>query len=402
MAVEQGGKEELDENIREARPSDADDITEAFLNEYEKYYGKFVDSDELEHFLSVMNSEIEEDVDDIPEEWGIEDWESEMAPELVETVEDSDGEFVGVGAIKFQDNLAELGSTIIREDRRGAVSEASGRTVYDELFVDRLDKAGEMVQDDESPVDIVYTQLLADKSGATQHVADKHGFAVTGVYDKKFPMAYRGKGRVTVVDMIWADSHIENNQEQVYVPESAREIVTTARDNINAKRSEGLEQITRTVNTEHSSHQDRNYKVKPKAVGDPMNFAEIQIVEDEDGDYSWNEVLNEIGEAQDQIQEDEQDEDYWIGLTLDANSPYLPSAAEEFEGLGFEYAGFNPGKIDTGDENRDALEMQYRPSTESYEKQFVNEAADFIRDTGMEHSETEASTGYDSTELMEI
>ena len=398
MAIE----EQLEETIRKARPSDADDITEAFLSEYEDYYGKFVDSEELEQFLSVMNDEIEEDLDEIPEEWGLEDWESEMAPELVETVEDSNGEFIGVGAIKFQDNLAELGSTIIREDRRGAVSEASGRKVYDELFVDRLDKASRMVEDEESPVDIVYTQLLADKSGATQHVADKHDFAVTGVYDKKFPMAYRGKGRVTVVDMIWADSHIENDQQQVYVPEHAEDIVTTARDNINAKRSDDLEPISREVSRESVDHTERKYKAKRKAVGDPMNFAEREIVEDEEGEFTWNDVLNEIGEAQDQIQEDDEDDDYWVGLTLDANSPYLPSAAQEFEEMGFEYAGFNPGKIDAGEENRDALEMQYRPSTESYEKQFVDEAADFIRDTGMEHSETEASTGYDSTELLEI
>lgn len=401
MAVE-GELEKVDETIRKAKPSDAKNITEAFLNEYEKYYGKFVNSTELEQFLSVMNSEIDADIDDIPDEWGIEEWESEMAPELVETVEDSSDEFIGVGTVKFQDNLAELGSTIIREDRRGAVSEASGRKVYDEIFVDRLDKTGRMVEDESSPVDIVYTQLLADKSGATQHVADKNDFAVTGVYDKKFPMAYKGKGRVTIVDMIWADSHIENDQQQVYVPEHVEDVVTTARDNINAKRSDHLEPISRETSSESVDHTERNYKVKPKAVGDPMNFAEIEIIQDDEGEFTWNDVLDQIGNTQSKIQESEEDEDYWVGLTLDANNPYLPSAATEFEEMGFEYAGFNPGKIDAGDENKDALEMQYRPSTESYEKQFVNEAADFIRDTGMEHEETEASTGYESTEVLEI
>ena len=402
MALD-GETELVDENIRDARPEDAEDITEAFQNEYEKYYGKYVDSEDLEAFLEEMGDELRDvDFEDIPEDWDVPEWSSEKDPELVRTVEDSDGEFLGVGAIKFQDNLAELGSTIIKEDMRGNISENTGKKVYGQLFVDRLETAGNMVNDPESPVDIVYTQLLADKSAATQHVADKNNFAVTGVYDKKFPMAYRGKGRVTVVDMIWADSHIENNQEQVYVPEAAKDIVTTATDNINAKRSDDLEQITRTPITDHTSHEDRSYKVKPKAVGDPMNFAEIEIVEDEAGDYSWNDVLDEIGDAQSQIQDGEEDEDYWVGLTLDANSPYLPSAAEELEGLGFEYAGFNPGKIDAGEENRDALEMQYRPSTEAYEKQFVNEAADFIRDTGMTHENGEASTEYETSELLEI
>lgn len=400
MAVDE--TELVDENIRLSRPEDSENITEAFNNEYEKYYGKYVDRDELEAFLEVMNDELEGlDLDEIAEEWTPDDWSSEDDPEIVQTVEDSNGDFIGVGAIKFQDNLAELGSTIIREDERGNRSERTGRKVYDELFADRLDTAGSMVEDEENPVDIVYTQLLADKSAATQHVADKHDFAVTGVYDKKFPLAYEGKGRVTVVDMIWADSSIENNQEQVYVPETAKDIVTTARDNINAKRSNDLEQITRTLNTDYASHEDRSYKVKPKAVGDPMNFAEVQIVEDESGEYSWGDVLDQIGEAQSQIQDSEDDEDYWIGLTLDANSPYLPSAAGELESLGFEYAGFNPGKIDAGEENRDALEMQYRPSSKTYEKQFVNEAAEFIRDTGMSHEDTEASTGYTTSELLE-
>ncbi|WP_414838253.1 hypothetical protein ACK3SF_02525 [Candidatus Nanosalina sp. VS9-1] len=401
--AETDGKTSINEEIRRSRPEDAEDITEAFQNEYEKYYGKYVDSEELEAFLKVMNEELDGvSPDEVVGEWTVDEWSSDEAPEIVRTVEDSDGDFIGVGAIKFQDNLAELGSTIIREDDRSLRSSDTGRTVYSELFSDRLDTVSGMVADPDDPVDIAYTQLLADKSAATQHVANQHDFAVTGVYDKKFPMAYRGKGRVTVVDMIWADSHIENEQEQVYVPEAAGDIVTTARDNINAKRDSSLDAITRTVNTAHTEHRNRNYKVKPKAVGDPMNFAEVQIVEDESGDYTWNDVLQEIGEAQSQIQEDEDDQDYWIGLTLDANSPYLPTAAEELEGLGFEYAGFNPGKIDHGEENRDALEMQYRPSTETYEKQFVNEAADFIRDTGMSHGDTEASTGHETSEVMEI
>ncbi len=396
-------KTEIDESIRLAKPEDAEDITEAFKAEYENYYGKYVNSEELSRFIEVMRDELDEgSIDDLPDEWSIEAWKAEEAPEVVQTVEDSDGEFVGVGAIKFQDNLAELGSTIIKQDRRGTVSSDTGRTVYDELFKDRLDTSAKMIEAEDSPVDIAYTQLLADVSAATQHVADKHGFAVTGVYDKKFPLAYPTKGRVTVVDMIWADSHIENNQEEVYVPEAAEDTVLTALDNINAKRSSGLEKITRTVDTEESSHRDRQYEIKPKAVGDPMNFAEIQITEASNGGSTWDEVLKEIGEAQAEIQDGEDDEDYWIGLTLDANNAYLPSAAEEFEDMGFEYAGFNPGKIDAGEENRDVLEMQYRPSTETYRKQFVEEAADFIRNTGMSHEDAEGSTDYETSELLEI
>lgn len=385
----------LNKNIRFSRPEDAEKITEAFKNEYEDYYGMYVNTSELEEFLYEMNQKLEES--DRPEEIR-NNWYMESGPEIVETVENN-GEFVGVGAIKLKDNLAELGSTIICEDDRG-LKTIEGDSVYDELFQERLDLARQMVENPDNPTEIVYTQLLADKSAATQHVADKHDFAVTGVYDKKFPLAYEDKGRVTVVDMLWSDSNIENNQEKVYVPETAEEIVRTAQNNINEKRNRSLEEITRTVSTDYSSHEDRNYKVKPKIVGAPMNFAELQVIEDSEGNYAWSDMLSEISKAQEQI--DNEEDDYWVGLTLDANSLYLPTAAEELEEFGFEYAGFNPGKIDSGNEDLDALEMQYRPSTETYEKQFVNEAAEFIRDTGMNHRETSNSTGHESSEVLEI
>lgn len=357
----------------------------------------YVNQSELEDFIGEVENAVESfsRPDEIRVEWG-----DDRDPEIIEVVE-NDGEFMGAGALKFQDNLLELGSTIITPEYRKSRT-PQGDSVYDELFADRLDIAREMVEDPKDPADIIYTQLLADRSAATQHTADKHDFAVTGVYDKKFPLAYKDKGRVTVVDMLWADSNIENNQDTVYTPESAEFIVNSALDNINDKRSSGLENIDRTVSTQSHRHQDKNYRIKPKVVEDPMNFAEIEIVETETGEYTWDEVLQQISEAQETLQENEHDADYWVGLTLDANSPFIPTAAEELESYGFEYCGFNPGKIDLNGENKDALEMQYRPSDEGFEKQFVDEAAQFIRETGMGYSETESITGYNSSQVLEV
>lgn len=387
--------QQLNKTIRPSRPEDAENITEAFKNEYEDYYGMYVNSSELEKFLHEMNQRLGEA--DRPGTIR-ENWDLDAGPELVQTVENN-GDFVGVGALKLKDNLAELGSTIICEKDRG-LKTSEGDSMYDELFSKRLNTAEQMVSHPGDPTEIIYTQLLADKSAATQHVADKHDFAVTGVYDKKFPMAYKDKGRVTVVDMLWADSDIENNQELVYVPENAERIVETAMENINAKRGAELDKISRTVSTTSSGHEDRSYSVKPKVVGDPMNFAEIQIMDDPQGNYNLHDVLGQISAAQQEL--DQGQEDYWIGLTLDANNDYLPALTEELGEFGFEYAGFNPGKIKRQTNVRDALEMQYRPSTETYEKQFVNEAAEFIRETGMSHSETEKSTGHKSSEVLEI
>lgn len=372
--------------IKPAEPGHAPEIVSAFNDEYVKYYGKYVDTEKLRNFI--METAADAEGDELPEEllWSVEDEEN--------------SDFVGAGAIKFDDNLAELGSTIIVPDYRERKT-PEGNGVYDELFQERLEVASQLKN--EGRIDLVNTQLLADKSAATQHTADKYDFAVTGVYDKKFPVAYEGKGRVTVVDMLWADSRIENSQEQVYIPDDAEELVNAALDNIEGKRSEGLEEITRDVLTEGESSDEQSYSVKTKAVDspeeDPMNFAEVSVVADDEGEYTWNDVLTEIGEAQTQIADGD---DYWVGVSLDVNAPTSMGAASELSSLGFEYAGFNPGKLEAGDENRDALELQYRPSDDTYVKQFVNEAVDFMEQSGMDYSDAEEETDYSSSQAVEV
>lgn len=379
--------------INPAEPQHAEHIVSAFNEEYLKYYGKYVNEKKLRNFID--NEETD------PDEVQDESNEEELPEELIWAVENEDNqEFVGAGAIKFDDNLAELGSTIIVPEYRSRKN-PDGDGVYDELFRERLEVASNLKE--AGRIDLVNTQLLADKSAATQHTADKYDFAVTGVYDKKFPIAYEGKGRVTVVDMLWADSRIENSQEEVYVPDDARDFVNTALDNIEGKRSENLESITRDVLTDGEDSQNQSYKVKAKAVDepeeDPMNFAEVSVVADDDGDYTWTDVLAEIGEAQEQVADDD---DYWVGVSLDVNDPTSIDAASELSSLGFEYAGFNPGKLEAGDENRDALELQYRPSDETYVKQFVNEAVDFMEESGMDYQETEVDTDYDNSQPLEV
>lgn len=376
----------VEPDIKPAELQHAEDIVAAFNEEYVKYYGKYVDDNRLRDFIAEMPEEV--DNTDLPEE-------------MIWTVENSDNsEFIGAGAIKFDDNLAELGSTIIVPEYRERES-TSGNGLYDELFRQRVDTASELVE--QGSIDLVNTQLLADKSAATQHTADKHDFAVTGVYDKKFPVAYEGKGRVTVVDMLWADSNIENDQNEVYLPEDAEGLADAALDNIEDKRSDDLESISREVLNDSREADSQRYSVKTKAVDtpeeDPMNFAEVSIVADETGEYSWNDVLTEISRAQEQVTEDD---DYWVGVSMDVNNPFSVDAALELSDLGFEYAGFNPGKLDAGNENRDALEMQYRPSESTYVKQFVNEAVDFMDEAGMDYRKAAEQTHYESSQALEV
>jgi hypothetical protein len=378
----------VETHIEPSKPEDAADIVSAFNDEYAKYYGKYVDEKALHGFLETMREDMEED---------------SRPEEVVRTVKNIEGNFVGVGALKFDDNLVELGSTIIEPDFRKRENQ-NGQGIYDELFVDRHEDAAAMVRDEDDPIDLAYTQLLADRSAATQYTAHKHDYAVTGVYDKKFPVAYEGKGRVTVVDMLWADSNIENSQEEVYVPDEAEKLVDAALDNIEGKRSEDLPEITRELQEGDVSRREQSYRVESKAVDkpdeDPMNFAEVEVVADGSGEYSWEEVLEEIDSAQDQIENPE--EDYWVGVSMDVNSPTGADAAEALQDLGFEYAGFNPGKLEAGEENRDSLELQYRPSQETYVKEFVDEAVKFMEKSGMEFEEAEEGTGYGTSEALRV
>ncbi len=385
------GKESLKTNTRDADPADAEKIVSAFVEEYVKYYGKYVDQNELEEFISGMN----EDLND--------DRKPEEKIRTVEAIEDGEGRFIGSGAIKFQDNLAELGSTIIAGKYRGKKN-SGGNGIYHELFRDRHEDVKDMIEDDEDPVELAYTQLLADKSAATQHTADKHNYAVTGIYHKKFPVAYEGKGRATVVDMLWADSDIENQQEEVYVSEEVEDVVQAALENINNKKTE-TEDISREIINESRTRGESSYRMKSKAVDepedDPMNFAEIEVTVDVSSDYSWDDVMEEIEKAEKQIENEEGD--YWVGVSLDVNSPVGADAAEALQEQGFEYAGFNPGKLDAGEENRDALELQYCPDDETYVKQFVNEAAEFMERTGMNFENPEdVDTDYEKSEALRI
>jgi hypothetical protein len=394
----------VDDSIKRAEPEDAEEIVSAFNDEYIKYYGKYVDAEKLANFIDKM-------IEDIEQGEGIVD--EERPDEIVRTVEHDD-DFIGVSSVKLNDNLAEIGSAIIDPDYRSVGSSNSEEdSVYERLHGNMLSTAEEVIREEKDPANIIYTQLLADVSAASQKVAYDTGFAVTAVYNKKFPIAYEGKGRVTAVDMIWADSVIPNEQEEVYLPgelerENEENIVDFVLGNLNEKRSDEFEELEREVVRKGTDHTDERYRVKSKAVDkpeeSPMNFAEVKVVQDDEGDYTWDDVLSEIGEAQGTVENSE--DDYWMGVSLDANSSFAPSAARELEGFGFGYAGFNPGKLDSPVGKRDAIEMQFVPSEETYVKQFINEAVDFMDKLGIPYSREnvteEQKTGYDSSQALEV
>ncbi|MFQ3275285.1 MAG: hypothetical protein ACI9LV_000165 [Candidatus Nanohaloarchaea archaeon] len=369
--------------IRHSKPEDAEPITEEFKDEYVDYYGKFVDEPELRDFIDEMHNDLDR---------------GEQPEEILRTVIDADSEeFIGVGSIKLNGDRAELGSTIIEPEMRGRKAE-TGNKIYDELFQNRLDTVRNMIEDPTEDITKAHTQLLADKSAATQNVADRYGFGVTGVYDSKFPTAYEGKGRVTVVDMYWGDSDF-GEQEEVYVPSDGLNMVESALSNINEKRSHDRAPVTRETTTEGWETESR-YSVKSKVVGEPMNFAEIEVVHDEYGSYTWDELLEEVESVENDIGDEEHD--YWIGISVDANHPESIETVQSLKDrLGMDYAGFNPGKIEYGGEKKDSIELQDRWE-ERFEKQFIREAAQFLKTTGIEPEDSNLTTDYNNSVYLEI
>lgn len=235
-------------------------------------------------------------------------------------------------------------------------------------------------------------------------MADKKDYAVTAVLNKKFPVAYPDKGRVTAVDMLWADSNIENQIEEVHVPEEIEDFVDAALKNINDKRSEELNDITREHRQNGVGRAETNYRVETKAVNkpeeDPMNFAEIEVVADESGSYKWDDVIEEIDQAENKVENP--DDDYWIGVSMDVNNTAAADAIRAIQSRGFEPAGFNPGKLEAEEENRDSLELQYIPSDNRYVKQFIHEAAEFMDRAGMSYEKADVTTENENSQALKV
>jgi len=395
-----GVEEPLDTSVEPALEKDAEAIVDAFDNEYVKYYGKYSEASRLERFID----------QEMPESFHVED---QIPDELLWSVRSESLDLLGAGALKFDNRTAELGSTIIFPEYRNKTTETEDGDkigVYEDLFSHRLDKAMNLKEND--LVDVVNTQLLADKTAATQHVADKQGFVVTGIYNRKFPVAYQDKGRVTVVDMICSDSRI-NNKEKVYLPEDLRRpddqsIIEYMTGRINQERSNSLDPFSRLVSYDQSDHRLENYRIDSKAVDkpeeNPMNFAEVSIVRDSDAENTWEDVLDEIGGVQKRVQNG--DDDYWVGISLDANGPYSPSAAEELKEFGFEYAGFNPAKLGSKGDRKDSLEMQYNPTEREDVKQFIPCVKQLMDKIGLDYSTEDIpeceKTGYSESEAVRV
>jgi hypothetical protein len=368
---------ELDSvQVREAEQSDVEDVIEMFNQEYDTYFGKFVEEEELKGHIDSMPNE-EEFVDQAAK--------GEVPVELVVVL--SDGDFVGSGSLEVQDDRVELKSTMVREERRQ--ERVDGSTGYEKLFDVRLADAEEIISSEEGP-DIAYTQPVSAKTAGTQHVASKKGFVPTGVYDNKYFEVYPGRGRVSVLNMVYADSNFETSSE-LHLPEEFHEAAEHIIGSINDERSDDLEEVERQIMNEDYNGQ---YSVRYEILPEPFNIADIKIQPSENR-QSLESVVEEIEDIDNELKE--HGDDYWMKASLDAESPMASEAAEELRNYGFDYSGL---KLDSFN-GRETLELQKRPGPKK-DRQFISPVLKLIEQLGLEYGEAVRESDYQGSRYVSI
>lgn len=369
---------ELDSvQIREADKKDAVEIVEMVSSEYDTYFGMYVEEDQLKSHIGDMPNR---------EEFIQQASRGGSPEELVIVVED-DG-FIGSGGLEEQGNRLELKSTMVRDDRRK--ERIDGRTGYERLFEERLEAAEEILESDEGP-DIAYTQPVSAKTAGTQHVASKKGFVPTAVYDNKYFEVYPDRGRVSVVNMVYADSDFEPSGE-LYLPREVHEASEQIIESINDERSEGSEDIDRDVS---GGNYEGEYSVSYEVLPEPFNIADIKLKPSENG-QSLDSIIQEVQQIEEELEE--HGDDYWMKASLEAESPLSVEAGEELQEYGFDYAGINLDSID----GKDALEMQKRPGPMK-ERQFIPSVLELIENLGINYEgETKRDSDYDNSRYISI
>lgn len=351
----------LNGSVRLAREEDATQIVDLFLNEYDRYFGKFSDPEKMEEAISEMHE-------------GIEDG----SPWAGVFVIDNDGDVEGVSALKQnRPGWSELSSTVIAPDSRG--ESIGGESLYQLLH-----QARENFDEDFYPDEKRYTQTVSF-TGKSQKGSLDAGFVPVGYSDGQFFEANKGDGRISTVYMIHSANDY-TDEGTVYVPEGpVRDATEVALENI----EESDIDIEREL--EESSERPDTVSVLEQNA-EAIGQARLTVLEDEDQyeEWSYDELLDWIESMK------SRDEIEWMNLEIDAGTPLASSLVEDTN-LYFER--FQPDGLKT-DEWHDILGLQQRPSG-TRERYFIEEAMDVIDASGIPYEQQGVET-YSGTDVYEV
>lgn len=351
----------LNGSVRLAREDDASQIVDLFLNEYDRYFGKFSDPEKMQNAISKMHSGIEEG-----------------SPWAGVFVIDREGQVDGVSAVKQnRPGWSELSSTVIAPDSRG--ESIGGESLYQLLH-----QAREEFDEQFYPEEKRYTQTVSF-TGKSQKGSLDAGFAPVGYSDGQFFEANNGDGRISTVYMIHSDNEY-TDEGTVYVPEDpVRDATEVALENI---EDSGIE-IERKL--EESSERPDTVSVLEQNA-EPIGQARLTVLEDEESyeDWSYKEVLDWIDSMKTRKGIE------WMNLEIDAGSPLAYSLVKDTD-LYFER--FQPDGLRT-DEWHDIIGLQQRPQG-SRERYFVDDAMEVIEASGIPYKELGVEN-YSGTDVYEV
>lgn len=326
--------------IREATPDDADAITNIFQTIYDSYqYDDYTDPSRLRKTLLSNDS--------------TKVFVIELVPgQVVAKTHVPSPRVVGTGSVSFtcRKHVASLTSAAILPQYQGL--ECDGQSAYEELLTVRLRHAHE------AGAAVVQTEANSSKHAKTQHQFNKHGFVPVGILRGRYPEAFTGHGRESVVVMIDPNSRFQRTSSQygdspdLYIPSAGREFVEKVLSDINTRRNR--DPVKRTVIDSEQSL-DRTSPGFTKCVVSrhiDAGSAEYKVLSG--GELRMDELYAELNSVSSGSDIDH------VSVTFNGNEPSTAPMAAHLLENGFSLAAFVPGGFctDSGSSG-DLFALQY-------------------------------------------
>ncbi|WP_414838286.1 hypothetical protein ACK3SF_02690 [Candidatus Nanosalina sp. VS9-1] len=356
----------MSDSIRLAQKGDAEDIVGLFLNEYDRYFGKFSDPDKMAESIEHMHRGLQTG----------DPWAGVMVLDAPDDLEWSQNGIEGVSAVKQnRPGWSELSSTVIDPEARS--QEVDGVPVYQLLH-----QARESFDEEVYPDEKRYTQTVSF-TGKSQKGSMEAGFVPVGYSDGQFFEAHNGEGRISTVYMIDSGNDYTGDGE-VYTPDNEAQAVEQVLENLD----EAGVDIERTL--ENDEERPEEVAVKEQNA-ETIGQARLTVIPDKQDGYdtwSYDRVLDWVDQMQSREDID------WTGLEIDAGNPVAASIKSD---TGLDFERYQPDGIRTEDGWRDIIGLQGRPSG-TRERYFVDDAMSVIEAAGIPH-ERYGSREYSGTEV---
>jgi hypothetical protein len=344
-------------STRLAQPGDAKDITRLFNQQYDTYFGKFSDDEQLSSSLEDMHRAI----DNGEQPWG-----------AVYVLEGDTG-VVGASALKNnRPGWCEYSSTVIAPEARGGNG-------YSQLHAKRREAHDSYYPDLKG-----YTQTVSF-TAKSQKGSLNAGFTPVGYSDGRFFEANDGDGRISTVCMIDSAEDYTSNGTACLPDGSVKDAASKALENLN-RQGAGIERCF-----ENPRGEPGNLEVWTQAIP-AMGVARLRAME---SSHPGSETMP-YNEAIDWIETKRQKPEIeWLHIELEAASPAAYQMSQD-ENLEFER--YHADGILTHDGWRDTLGLQDRPGG-SLERQFVQPAKDIIEETSIPYSHQEVVGEFSGTKV---